>query len=170
MTVLSNGDGGVNSLGDSNILNALRVEARDHLASYGVIVKFPDLTIAISNKPMIAASDHAHNVCGLVVGWVHHKLLLNWVDSNFEEITSLSIVNIYEFPPFDIAIATSCDKKLFFLVENNDFYETIMKRGLQLLVTHQMRLHEVTVPKDERTVLSTAEHLTVWELAHTSHV
>jgi hypothetical protein len=119
---------------------------------------------------MIVPSNHAHNVCGFVVGRVHHELLLNGVNSNLEKITSLSVVNIEEFPPFDIAIATSCDKKLFFLIENNDFYETIMKRGLQLLVAHQMRLDEVTVPKDERAVLSTAEHLAVWELAHACHV
>ena len=57
-------------------------------------------------------------------------LLFDWINSDFEEIASLGIINILEFPPLDIAIAASSDKELFFLIEYNDFYESIMKRSL----------------------------------------
>lgn len=106
------------------------MEAHDLLASYGVVVEFPDLSICVSNKPVVSASDHAYDVGGLVVGGVKDLLLFDWINSDFEEIASLGIINILEFPPLDIAIAASSDKELFFLIEYNDFYESIMKRSL----------------------------------------
>ena len=106
------------------------MEAHNLLTSYGVIIKLPDLTVAVSDKPVIGASDHTNDISRLVVGGVHDDLFLNWVDCDFEEITSLSIIDVLELPPLDVAVSTSCDEKLFFLIENNDLYESIMKRCL----------------------------------------
>jgi len=117
-------------LRNGNILNALRVEAHDLLHAYRVIMELPNLTVAVSNEPVITASYHGDNISRAVVGRVNNYLLFDWLDSNFKEVTSLCIVNILEFPPSDISVTSSCDIKLLFLIVKNDFDEALMKRGL----------------------------------------
>lgn len=86
------------------------METHDLFDTYRVIIELPDLTVAISNKPMISSSDHGHDVGGAVVGRVHHDLLLHGGNCHFEEVTSLSVIDVLELPPLDIAVATGCDE------------------------------------------------------------
>ena len=86
------------------------MEAHNLFDADGVIIELPDLSVAISNEPMIGASNHGDDVGGTVVGRVHNYLLLYWGNSDFKEITSLSIVNILELPPLDVAVATGSNE------------------------------------------------------------
>lgn len=133
-------------------------------------MKLPDLSMSISNKPVILSSNHCDNVGRAIIGRVNNDLLLDWCNRNLKEITSLSVIDILEFPPLNIPVTTGGYEELFLLIENYDLDETLVKRRLGLLIEHQMGLDEVSVPKNERPVLSTAEDLTVGEFADTGDV
>ena len=146
------------------------MEAHNLFDADGVIIELPDLSVAISNQPMIGASNHGDDVGGTVVGRVHNYLLLDWGNSDLKEITSLSIVNILELPPLDVAVATGSNEQLFFLIENNDLDETFVQGSLLLLIEHQVSLNQVTIPKNESSVLGSAKDLAIGELADASDV
>ena len=146
------------------------MEAHNLFDANGVIIELPDLSVAISNEPMIGASNHGDDVGGTVVGRVHNYLLLDWGNSDLKEITSLSIVNILELPPLDVAVATGSNEQLFFLIENNDLDETFVQGSLLLLIEHQVSLNQVTIPKNESSVLGSAKDLAIGELADASDV
>lgn len=146
------------------------MEAHDLFHTYGVIIEFPDLTVAITDEPVIGASDHGDDIRGAVVGRVHHDLLLHRGNGDLKEITGLGIVDILELPPLDVPIATGSDKQLLLLIENNDLNEALVEGGLLLLIEDQMGLHQVTVPENEGSVLGTAEHLAVGELTYPGDV
>ena len=146
------------------------MEAHNLFDADGVIIELPDLSVAISNEPMIGASNHGDDVGGTVVGRVHNYLLLDWGNSDLKEITSLSIVNILELPPLDVAVATGSNEQLFFLIENNDLDETFVQGSLLLLIEHQVSLYQVTIPKNESSVLGSAKDLAIGELTDASDV
>ena len=146
------------------------MEAHDLLDTYGIIIEFPDLTVSVSDEPVVGASDHGDDVGRAVVGRVDHDLLFDGGDSDLKEIAGLSVVDVLELPPPDIPVATRGDKQLFLLIENNDLDETLVEGGFRLLVEDQVRFHQVTVPKNEGSVLGTAEDLAVGELADAGDV
>ncbi len=110
------------------------MEAHDLLDAYGVIIQFPYLTVAVSNKPMIGASDHSDDVSRPVIRRVHDNLFFDRCDSDFKEIAGFSIIDILKLPPLDVAVTAGGDKELFFLIENNHLDEAFVERGLRLLV------------------------------------
>lgn len=133
-------------------------------------MKLPDLSMSISNKPVILSSNHCDNVGRAIIGRVNNDLLLDWCNRNLKEIASLSVIDILEFPPLNIPVTAGGDEELFLLIENYDLDETLVKRRLGLLIEHQMGFDEVSVPKNESAVLSTAEDLPVGEFADTGDV
>jgi hypothetical protein len=110
------------------------MEAHNLFDADGVIIELPDLSVAISDEPVIGASDHGDYICGAVVGRVHHDLLLYRRNGDLKEITGLGIVDVLELPPLDVPVATRSDKQLFLLIENNDLDETLVEWGLLLLI------------------------------------
>jgi hypothetical protein len=146
------------------------MEAHNLLHTYGVIIKFPDLTVTITDEPVIGASDHSHDIRGSVIRRVHDDLLLHRGNGDLKKITGLGIVDILKLPPLDVPVATGSDKQLFLLIENNDLDEALVEGGLLLLIEDQVSFHQVAVPEDEGAVLGTAEHLAVGELTYPGDV
>lgn len=150
-------------------MHTARVEATDLLHFHGVEGHPPDLAVTISDQPVICSLDHAHNVSWLPISsGVLHENFPHRRNSNLEMLIGLGIVDIGEAPPLDEAIATCSNEVL--AVEHHHLNETLVKRSLLGLVQDQVGLHQVTIPKNQSTILRSADHLAVRELGNTGHI
>jgi hypothetical protein len=131
-------------------------------------VKLPNFTVTVTDKPVVGTLHHGHDVCWCVISLIKDNLLLNWMNFNFKDVTSLSIIDICKLPPADVAITASSNTVL--TVKHDDFDEALVKALLGLCIADEVSLDKVAVPKNESTVLRTAKDFAIGEFGDTSNI
>mmetsp|Transcript_19218 Transcript_19218/g.23779 ORF Transcript_19218/g.23779 Transcript_19218/m.23779 type:complete len:396 (+) Transcript_19218:1358-2545(+) len=103
VAVLANSGAHVAAVADRHVVNATRVEVKHDLALERLKVELPETTLEVLHQPEVSATYHVDDLSQIAI-FSLNAAMLPALNGDFEDFVGLSIVDVDERPPLDVAV------------------------------------------------------------------